>query len=92
MNKAQLIKAISENSGLSQKDTALFINSFVEVVTDTVASGEKVKIVDFGTFSSKRRAPKLGVNPKKPKEKINIPSKVVPVFSAGKQFKNKVKK
>ena len=92
MNKAQLIKAISENSGLSQKDTALFINSFVEVVTDTVASGEKVKIVDFGTFFSKRRAPKLGVNPKKPKEKINIPSKVVPVFSAGKQFKNKVKK
>jgi len=92
MNKAQLIKAISEDSGKSQKDTSLFLNSFANVVTGTVASGEKVKLVDFGTFDSKVRAPKLGVNPKKPKEKINIPSKVVPVFSAGKAFKEKVKK
>lgn len=92
MNKAQLIKAISEDSRLSQKDTALFLNSFVDVVTNTVAEGEKVKIVDFGTFDSKERAPKLGVNPKKPKEKINILAKVVPVFRAGKEFKAKVKK
>lgn len=87
MNKAELIKAISEESGLSQKDTALFLDSFVDVVTTAVANNEKVKIVDFGTFSSKERAPKLGVNPKNPSEKIQIPAKTVPTFSAGKGFK-----
>jgi len=50
MNKAQLIKAISEESGLSQKDTALFLDSFVNVVTEAVVNDDKVKIVDFGTF------------------------------------------
>lgn len=89
MNKAELIKAISEESGLSQKDTAVFLDSFVNVVTETVAKEEKVKIVDFGTFYAKERAPKLGVNPKNPTEKINIPAKTVPMFSAGKGFKNR---
>ena len=92
MNKAQLIKAISEESGLSQKDTALFLDTFVDVVTEAVVNDDKVKIVDFGTFYSKERAPKLGVNPKNPTEKIQIPAKVVPTFSAGKGFKNKFEK
>ena len=45
--------------------------------------------MDFGTFYAKERAPKLGVNPKNPTEKINIPAKTVPMFSAGKGFKNR---
>lgn len=92
MNKAELIKAISDESGYSQKEVNAIVDSFVSVVTDAVANGEKVKVVDFGTFSAKERAPKLGVNPKNPSEKINIPAKVVPTFSAGKGFKNKVGK
>ena len=87
MNKAELIKAISEDSGMAQKDVSKFLDSFVNVVTETVVGGEKVKIVDFGTFYSKERAPKLGVNPKNPTEKIQIPAKVVPTLSAGKGFK-----
>jgi DNA-binding protein HU-beta len=92
MNKAELIKAVSEESGHSQKEVSAVLDAFVDIVTNAVANGDKVKVVDFGTFSAKERAPKLGVNPKNPTEKINIPAKVVPTFSAGKGFKNKVSK
>lgn len=90
MNKMDLIKAVSEQSGFSQKDTAVFIDSFVDVLKEAVTQGEKVKIVDFGTFYKKVRSSKIGVNPKKPNEKIEIPEKVVPMFTPGKDFKEKV--
>lgn len=87
MNKADLIKELSKKTGNSQKASSEVIDSLIEIIENAVSHNEKVKIVGFGTFQPKHRAPKKGVNPKDPSQKINIPAKTVPAFVAGKEFK-----
>jgi DNA-binding protein HU-beta len=60
------------------------------VIVDAVAEGNKVTLVGFGSFEPRARAAREGRNPKT-REKMLIPATVVPVFSAGKQFKEAVK-
>ena len=90
MNKNELIRAIAEKSDFTLKDTEVLLSTFVEVVEETVANGEKVKIVGFGTFEPRERAGREGRNPKT-QEVIQIPPTVTPAFSVGKEFKNLVK-
>ena len=90
MNKNELIRAIAEKSDFTLKDTEVLLSTFVEVVEETVANGEKVKIVGFGTFETRERAAREGRNPRT-KEVIKIPPTVTPVFKAGKEFKSLVK-
>ncbi|MFZ2969879.1 MAG: HU family DNA-binding protein, partial [Minisyncoccia bacterium] len=52
---------------------------------------EKVAFTGFGTFSVSKRAARVGVNPQKPGEKIQIPAMTVPKFKAGKSLKDAVK-
>ena len=56
MNKNELIAAVAEKSALSKKDAECAVNAFVSVVTDTLAAGDKVQLVGFGTFEVKERA------------------------------------
>ncbi|HLA26056.1 MAG TPA: HU family DNA-binding protein, partial [Patescibacteria group bacterium] len=60
-------------------------------ITSTIKSGGEVTITGFGTFSSKRREARMGVNPQKPQEKIQIPAVTVPKFKAGKTLKDALK-
>ena len=87
MNKAELIAAVAEKSGLSKKDTEKAVNSFVDAITETLQSGDKVQLVGFGVFEVKHRAERMGRNPKT-KEQIKIAASKVPVFKAGKAFKD----
>ena len=57
----------------------------------TLKSGGEVAFAGFGTFSAKKRAARVGVNPKKPTEKIQIPAMTVPKFKAGKALKDALK-
>lgn len=89
MNKAELINSISEKSGLMKKDAIKALDAFIASIEETVQKGEKVLIVGFGTFEAKKRAERKGRNPQTQKE-ITIPSSTMPVFKAGKEFKDKV--
>ncbi len=91
MNKADLITAVAEKASLSKKDTEAAINATVEVITKTLAEGDKVQLVGFGAFEVKHRAARIGRNPRT-KESIKIPASTVPVFKAGKTLKNAVAK
>lgn len=91
MNKADLITAVAEKASLSKKDTEAAINATVEVITKTLAAGDKVQLVGFGAFEVKHRAARIGRNPRT-KESIKIPASTVPVFKAGKTLKNAVAK
>ena len=82
MNKAELIGAIAEKSGLSKADSKKALDAFVGSVTDTLKAGEKVILVGFGTFSVAERAAREGVNPST-KQKIKIPAKKVAKFKPG---------
>ena len=89
MNKADLISAVAEKTGLSKKDSESAVAAVVDVITETLVQGEKVQLVGFGSFEVKARAARTGRNPHT-KEQIEIPASRVPVFKAGKALKDTV--
>lgn len=89
MNKSELITALSERVGMEKAKVEAFLSSFVDVVEETVAKGEVVQLVGFGTFESRHREARTGRNPKTGEE-LTIPASNVPVFKAGKNFKDAV--
>ena len=91
MNKAELITSMAEKSKLTKKDAELALKALIESVEESLEKGEKVQLVGFGTFETRDRAAREGRNPRT-KEVINIPATTVPVFKAGKEFKDKVNK
>lgn len=91
MNKAELITAVAEGTGLSKKDSEKAVNSTLEIITETLENGEKVQLVGFGVFDVKQRGVRMGRNPKT-KEEIEIPASRVPQFKAGKLLKEAVAK
>jgi len=91
VNKAELITSMAEKSKLTKKDAEVALKALIDSVEEALEKGEKVQLVGFGTFESRERAARVGRNPRT-KEEINIPASVVPVFKAGKEFKEKVNK
>lgn len=89
MNKQELAAKISEKTGL--KDSYKFLNAFIEVVSETLAEGDKVTLVGFGTFEPRERGARNARNPKTGSA-VYIPAKTVPAFKAGKGFKETVNK
>ena len=91
MNKAELINAAALKADVSKKDAEAVITAALDAITEALAEGEKVQLVGFGSFEVKKRAARLGRNPKT-KEEIEIPASVVPTFKAGKALKDSVSK
>ena len=91
MNKAELINAAAEKAGLSKKDTESAVNAAIEAIVECLANDDKVQLVGFGAFEVKKRAARVGRNPKT-NATIEIPASVVPVFKAGKALKDSVAK
>ena len=89
MNKSELIAAIATKTGETKKDAEATLNAFVNVVSETLAKGDKVQLVGFGSFEVRKRAARKGRNPQT-KEEIKIPASKAPVFKAGKALKEKV--
>ncbi|MDO5717474.1 MAG: HU family DNA-binding protein [Tissierellia bacterium] len=90
MNKAELLASISEKSNLTKVESERALNAFLETVQETLAKGEKVQLVGFGTFEARERKAREGRNPRDPKEVIKIPASRAPVFKAGKSLKEAV--
>lgn len=91
MNKSELVSKVAEGTGLSKKDTEATINSFMSVVSETLAKKEVVQLIGFGTFETRKRAARTGRNPQT-NEEIKIPASTVPAFKPGKALKEKVNK
>ena len=91
MNKTELIAAIAEKAGMSKKDAEKALNATLDTVADALAAGDKVQLVGFGGFETKKREARMGRNPKT-REAIEIPASCIPVFKAGKALKDKVAK
>ncbi len=90
MNKTELIAAIAAKADLSKKDAEKALVAMTETIVEEIGKGEKVQIVGFGTFESRERAARKGINPLT-KEPIEIAACTVPAFKAGKAFKDAVK-
>ena len=90
MKKSDLIAKIAEKAELSKKDAEKALNAFIDSVTDALVDGDKVVLVGFGSFETKKRAARKGKNPQTGAE-INIPASTVPTFKVGKALKDAVK-
>ena len=86
MNRAELVDKVAEKAGVTKKQADVIVGATVEAIMESVARGEKVVLVGFGSFESRERKEREGRNPKTG-ETMTIPATVVPAFSAGKQFK-----
>ena len=91
MNKAELINAVAASADCSKKDAEAVITAALDTITAALKDGDKVQLVGFGSFEVKKRAARIGRNPKT-KESIEIPASVAPVFKAGKALKDAVSK
>ena len=89
MNKAELVAAMAEASGLSKKDCETALETFTSVVEKKLKENGKVKLVGFGTFEVKSRAARIGRKPGTT-EAVEIPAARVAVFKAGKLLKDAI--
>ncbi|HLD19962.1 MAG TPA: HU family DNA-binding protein [Patescibacteria group bacterium] len=91
MNKAELAEKLAEKVGISKGQAEDALNALTALITETLKKGDEVVLTGFGSFSSKMRAARTGVNPQHPEQKIQIPAVTVPKFKAGKALKDALK-
>ncbi len=89
MNKTDLIGAIAEDTELTKVDCEKAVNSFISIVSDTLADREKVQLIGFGTYSVVKRKARLGRNPSNGKP-IKIKASKAVKFKPGKKLKEAV--
>jgi len=89
MNKAELVGEVAGQVGLTKRVCRETIDAITSTITDSLARGEKVTLVGFGSFKVRKRKARRGRNPQTGKE-IQIPAKDVPKFEPGKNLKEAV--
>ncbi len=89
ISKADLIKELGETTSISQSDVKVFLDEFLEQLTEHLKAGDKVQLTGFGSFELRERSARTGVNPAT-KEKIKIPASKYPAFKPGKSLKDEV--
>lgn len=86
MTKADMVERVSEQIKLTKKQTEVIVNTLFSSITDALTRGDKVELRGFGSFRVRQRNSREGRNPKTG-QAVNIPSKKVPFFKAGKELR-----
>jgi DNA-binding protein HU-beta len=92
VNKADLIAAVADKTGFTKKDAEISVNALISTIEGALIKGEKVQLIGFGTFETRKRKARMGRNPRKPDEVMEIKASTAPVFKAGKALKDAVNK
>lgn len=99
MTKTELIDVVAEKTDMTKKDCGEIVNTTIDTIVEHLSDEaqndederDNVQIIGFGTFEAKDRSSRKGRNPQTGEE-ITIPARTVPVFRAGKSFKESVDK
>jgi DNA-binding protein HU-beta len=89
LNKTDLVNSVREKTNLSLKDSEKVLKAVLNTITQALVKGDKIQLIGFGTFETKKRAARKGRNPKNGDE-IQISAKRIPVFKPGKALKSRV--
>ena len=90
MTKSELIAALAARyPQLAARDTDYAVKTVLDAMAQALASGQRIEIRGFGSFSLSRRSPRIGRNPKSG-EQVLVPGKQVPHFKAGKELRERV--
>ncbi len=90
MTKAEVIVAIADKTGIDKASVSIALESFFEIVKDTLAEGDAVYVRGFGSFVNKHRAAKKARNISA-KTTVMVPAHSVPGFKPAKEFTEQVK-
>lgn len=91
MNRADLVQAVTEKSGLKKMEAERAVGAMLEAVQEALGRGDKVVLTGFGSFEVRDRGARMGRNPQTGEE-IEIAATKVPVFKAGKTLREAVHK
>ena len=91
MNKQELIAKIAEKSAITKKQAAVVLEATLDTIAESLAEGQNVQLIGFGTFEVREREARTGINPRT-KAPIDIPASKSPAFKAGAKLKEKVNK
>jgi len=91
MTKAELVEKMAKDSGISKATAGKAMASMIEGIVKTLKKGNKVTLVGFGTFSVSKRKARTGRNPRTG-ETIKLAAHKTPKFTAGRAFKDAIKK
>lgn len=90
MTKSELIAALAARyPQLAARDTDYAVKTMLDAMAQALASGQRIEIRGFGSFSLSQRSPRIGRNPKSG-EQVLVPGKQVPHFKAGKELRERV--
>lgn len=89
MTKAELVERVANQINLTKKQTEVVVNTVFSSITESLAEGKKVELRGFGSFRIRQRNARVGRNPKSG-QKVEVPSKKVPFFKAGKELRELV--
>lgn len=91
MTKSELIEAIAraQSHDLAYRDVELAVKCMIEQMSQALASGNRIEIRGFGSFSLRYRPPRIGHNPKTG-EIVHLGPKYVPHFKPGKELRERV--
>ncbi|MBR6966815.1 MAG: HU family DNA-binding protein [Clostridia bacterium] len=91
MNKGELIAALAAKTEKTKKESEAALNGILDVIAESMAKGEKVQLIGFGTFEAKSRPARVARNPRTG-ESVKIAACKAPAFKAGKALKDAVNK
>lgn len=91
MTKKEFVEKYAEKTGLSKKDALLQLDSFLDIIEDTLANDGTVQFIGWGSFETRVTKERIGRNPKTGVE-ATIPSRKVVKFKVGKLLADKVNK
>ena len=87
MTKSELITALAASyPQLAVNDADLAVKTIIDAMVQSLATGQRIEVRGFGSFTLSQRAPRVGRNPKTG-DKVLVPGKRVPHFKAGKALR-----
>lgn len=86
MTKADIIRVLADQVGLTRREAAAVLGIVLDGVVDAIRDGEKVELRGFGSFRTRKRQARAGRNPRTGAQ-VDVPPKVVPYFKPGKQLR-----
>lgn len=90
MNKTELINAIAEKANLTKVQAKSALEATINTISESLAKGDKVALIGFGTFAVAEKTARKGINPRT-KEVIEIPARKAVKFKAGAELNDVVK-
>jgi len=90
MTKSELVELVAEaHDQITRREAEVVINEVFDAISGALSSGGRVELRGFGSFTVKKREPRLGRNPKTG-EPVEVPAKIVPHFKPGKELRERV--